>query len=134
MPSKKTDPITRDRRWIWYVVFVAIVAWVGLWGILQRQITAMTKLLFFVLLFLAIVSTFMPAIAYLNARFGRFRTARVYRVRFIRQSIEIGLFVVIIAWLQVQRTLDLPVGLVLVGVLILTEMFLMTREPPAKGQ
>ena len=133
MSSKKADPITQDRRWIWYVVFLALIAWLALWGVIQLAVNSATKLLFFVLLFLAIVSTFMPAVAYLNARFGRFCSVRVFRVRFVRQSIQIGLFVVVIAWLQMQRVLTLAIALVLIGVLILTEMFAMTREPPVKG-
>jgi hypothetical protein len=132
MSSKKADSITKDKRWIWYVVFVAIVAWLALWGIIQLTVSSMTKLLFFVLLFFAVASTFMPAIAYLNARFGRFSDVRVYRVRFVRQSLQIGLFVIVIAWLQMQRVLSLTLALILVGVLILTEMFLITREPPVK--
>jgi hypothetical protein len=132
MPSKKTDPITEDKYWIWYVVFIAIVAWLALWGVMQLGVSSITKVLFFVLLFFAIASTFMPAIAYLNARFGRFSSLRVYRVRFVRQSIQIALLVVIVAWLQMQRMLNLSIALILIGVIILTEMFLITREPPVK--
>ena len=88
---------------------------------------------FFGLLFLAIVSTFMPAIAYLNARFGRFSNARIYQLRFVRQSIQIGTFVVVVAWLQMQRALTLTITLILIGVLVLSEMFFITREPPVKG-
>ena len=132
MSSKKVDSITKDKRWIWYVVFVAIVAWLALWGVIHLAVNSVTKLLFFVLLFFAVASTFMPAIAYLNARFGRFSTVRVYRVRFVRHSLQVGLFVIIIAWLQMQRVLNLTIALILIGVFVLTEMFLVTREPPVK--
>jgi hypothetical protein len=133
MSSKKVDSITNDRRWIWYVVFVAIVAWLAMWGVIQLAVNSTTKFLFFVLLFVALTSTFMPAVAYLNARFGRFCSVQVFRVRFVRQSIQMGLFVVVVAWLQMRRVLTLSIALILIGVLVLTEMFFITREPPVKG-
>ena len=107
-----------------YIVFAAIVSWLVLWGVINLPVNSMTKVFFFSLLFFAITSTFMPAVAYLNARFGRFRSARVYRMRFVRQSIQIGVFVIVIAWLQMQRVLNLTTALILVGVFILVAVLL----------
>ena len=107
-------------------------AWVGLWGLLQLSVNAVTKSLFFVLLFLAIASTTLPPLAYLNARFGKFRTSQAYRVRFLRQSIWFGLLVTGLAWLQMQRALSTTLAVILMAVFVLIETFLITRELPAK--
>ncbi|MFL7809507.1 MAG: hypothetical protein AB8I80_12800, partial [Anaerolineae bacterium] len=72
-------------------------------------------------------------IAYLNARFGRFQSKRVYQVRFARQSLFSGALVVVVAWLQMQRSLSPTLALIVVAVFILTETFLITREAPADG-
>jgi len=113
-----------------YAVLVALLAWAGLWGVLQLPITDASTVIFFVLLFVAITSTAMPPVAYLNARFGQVDSQRVYRVRFIRQSIWMGTFVVIAGWLQTRRILTVTLALILLAVLALTETFLITREAP----
>ncbi len=112
-----------------YALFVAIVAWSALWGVIQLPVSSLAQVLFFAALFCAITSTLMPAIAYLNARFSSV-PPRVHRFRFIRQSSQIGLMVVIIAWLQMLRVLDWTLALIVVGVFALIETFLITRESP----
>lgn len=132
MPSSETDPTTQNKRWILYAVLVAIAAWLALSGIVRLAVNTLTKVLFFTALFLAVSSTLMPAVAYLNTRFGQAGHARFHRVRSIRQSIYAGLFVVAIAWLQMLRVLNLTITLILVGVFVLIETFLITRELPPK--
>jgi hypothetical protein len=126
----KFDPSKTDKRWMLYVIFVGLVAWIGWWSMVQLPINNLTTVLFFVLLFIAIGSTLMPALAYLNARFGRFHDERVYRLRFVRQSVFIGVFVILVAWLQMQRVLSSTLALILMAVFVLTETFLVTRESP----
>ena len=99
-------------------------------SVIQLPISSTTKMLFFGLLFAAVTTTMMPVVAYLNARFGRFRDARLYRVRFVRQSIWIGLFASVVAWLQARRMLEVTVGVILLAVLVLIEAFMITRENP----
>ena len=128
--AKKSDPAGPRRRWIIIVVLVALLAWMGLWGVVQLPITNASQVVFFALLFIATVSTVLPPIAYLNARFVTEISPRILRVRFVRQSIWLGLFVVIAGWLQTRRMLTVTLALILMAVLALTETFLITREAP----
>ena len=128
--AKKPDPASRDRRWMSYAVLIALLAWAGLWGVVQLPITGASQVVFFSLLFVAVSSTVMPAAAYLNARFGHSASERIHRVRFVRQSVWLGVFVVIAGWLQTRRILTVTLALILMAVLALTETFLITREGP----
>lgn len=115
-----------------YAVLIALLAWVGWWSIVQLPPNSVTLVLFFVLLFVAVGATLMPAIAYLNARFGRFRAKRVYVVRFVRQTLMVSGFVVIVAWLQLRDVLSPTLALIVMAVFVLTETFLVTRENPGE--
>jgi hypothetical protein len=127
------DPTKMDKRWMLWAILVALLAWSAMWSVIQLPVNTLTKVLFFVALFGAISATLMPAIAYLNARFGRFQSKRVYQVRFARQSLFSGAFIVVVAWLQMQRSLSPTLALILMAVFILTETFLITREAPTDG-
>ncbi len=120
------------RRWITYAVLTALVCWAILWGVVWLPVNRFTLGVFFVALAGAISGTLMPAAAYLNVRFATGRSARVYRHRAIRQSLQAGVFVSIAAWLQMLRVLDMTIVLILVGVLVLLETFWLTRDqqPP----
>ncbi len=132
MSSNKSNLVVRDnKRWIVYAVLAATLSWLALWGIIHVPVSGATKVFFLIALFFAVTSTLMPAIAYLNARFGGAVPARVYRLRFVRQSGQIGLFVTVVAWLQMQRVLDLTITLILIGVFALVETFLITRDTPS---
>ena len=132
MASKKTRAITTNKRWMIYVILIAFASWAGLWGITYLPINGTSKSVFFVLLFSAITSTMMPVVSYLNARFGKFSNVRTYGVRFVRQSIWIGLFLAVTAWLQMQRALNATLALILMAVLVLIETFMITREAPSE--
>jgi hypothetical protein len=129
----KFDPTKADKRWMLWAVLVALIAWSALWSVIQLPVNVLTKGLFFVSLFVAISATRMPAIAYLNARFGRFQSRRVYQARFARESLFVGAFIAIVAWLQMQRALSPTLALIIMAVFVLTETFLITREVPADG-
>jgi hypothetical protein len=126
----KFDPTKMDKRWMLWVILVALMAWSALWSVIQLPVNALTKALFFASFFVAISATLMPAIAYLNARFGQFQNKRVYQVRFARQSLFGGAFIAIVAWLQMQRALSPTLALIMLAVFALTETFLITREMP----
>ena len=124
------DPAKSDKRWMFGVVFLSILSWLALWGLVQLPVTAPTRALFFIVLFGGLTSTSMLPVAYLNARFGRCRDRRTFQARFVRQSIWLGLLIVILAWLQMRRILTTTLALILSAVFILTETFLLTRERP----
>lgn len=130
MATKKSKQVSGSKRWILYVVLIALLSWLGMLSVIQLSITPATKTLFFSLLFAAVTTTTMPVVAYLNARFGKFRDPRLYRVRFVRQSIWLGVFAAVVAWLQARRMLDATVGLILLAVLALIEAFMITRDNP----
>jgi hypothetical protein len=113
-----------------YAVLVAFLSWFGLCSVVQTTISTTTKTMFFVLLFVVVTSTMMPVVSYLNARFGTFADERLYRVRFVRQSVWIGVFVTVIAWLQMRRMLGTTRAMIMMAVLILIEVFMITRERP----
>jgi hypothetical protein len=126
----ESDPGKANRRWMPYVLLGALVSWAGWWAVIQLPINAVTKTAFLALLFVAVALTLVPAVAYLNARFGHLLDERVYRIRFVRQSLLGAAFVVVAAWLQMQRVLSVTLALILMAVFVLTETFLITREAP----
>ena len=132
----KYDPIAERRGWVLYAISIAIIAWVGLWSVvMQLPVNNTSKGLFFVLLFVSITCTVMPPAAYLNARFGRPRNRRTYRMRFARQSVWFGLFVVLAAWLRMEprRMLSTTLIVILMAVFLLIETFLVMRESSLRG-
>lgn len=124
------DPAKSSKRWMLFTILIAVLSWLGLWGLIQLPVTGPTRTLFLIVLLTAISSTSMPLTAYLNARFGRCRDERTFQARFVRQSIWLGLLIVILAWLQMRRILTTTLALILSAVFILTETFLLTRERP----
>jgi hypothetical protein len=132
--TQKPDQAGHGRRWITVAVLVALLAWMSLWGVVQLPITHASQGVFFAMLFVATASTVMPPVAYLNARFAHRHmpqsNPRTHRVRFVRQSIWLGVFVVVAGWLQTRRVLTVTLALILIAVLALTETFLITREVP----
>ncbi|MBN1640257.1 MAG: hypothetical protein JXA09_03400 [Anaerolineae bacterium] len=114
-----------------YALTVALIAWLAwLVVVVQLPVNPFTVVLFYAALFVAVGATLMPAVAYLNVRFGRFESRRVFQLRFLRQSILGGLFVVILTWMQMGRMLTTMLALILLSVFVLTETFLITREMP----
>jgi hypothetical protein len=128
----KFDPAQADKRWMLYAVLVALVAWLALWGLVHLPLTDSSQAIFFALLFVAVTSTVMPPIAYLNIRFGRCPAERTYQARFVRQSIWLGLFCVVTGWLQARRILTTTLAVIVIAVFFLTETFLLTRESPPR--
>jgi len=127
------DPATSDKRWMWYAILIAVLSWLGLWGLIQLPITGTTRVLWFALLLTGITSTVMPPISYLNARFGRCRDRRTFQARFVRQSIWLGLLIVVLAWLQMHRILTTTLAMILTAVFGLIETFLLTRDQPTSS-
>jgi hypothetical protein len=127
------DPTKSSKRWMLFVILIAVLSWLGLWGLIQLPVTGPTRTLFFVVLLAGVTSTTMPPVAYLNARFGRCRDQRTFQARFVRQSFWIGLLIVMLGWLQIRRILTTTLAMILTAVFILTETFLLTRERPLSG-
>jgi len=84
--------------------------------------------LFFFLLLTAITGTVLPVVRYLNMRLIPLTAEPPPGGVLVRQSVWVGLFVVVSAWLQILRVLTVPNVFFLALVFIVLEIFLRSRE------
>jgi hypothetical protein len=107
-----------------FVLFYVITQ---LWPV-PGQIFARPQLLFLIFMFLALSTGVAPIAAYMNYRFAKPDWLKRDRTRLFRQGTWVGLLGVLLAYLQLLRALNWATALVLVGVFIFIEAFLLTRE------
>ncbi len=109
-------------------ILVAVLSWVCL-GFLVNYTSpgTLTQSAFFLLLFVALMATFVPIAFYFNRRFANAENEEI-SVRAVRQSGVAALFLVLCAWLRMVRFLSWPVALLLLGVLGSIEVFMLTRR------
>lgn len=113
------------------VASVAMMAlgWLGLYQLVTTTLPRVgQRWLFFLLLEFAVTGTVLPFVRYLNIRFTPIDADLPPGGVLVRQSIWIGLFVVMCAWLQMPRVLNLPIAFFLGLVFIVIEGFLRSRE------
>jgi hypothetical protein len=107
---------------------MAGVSWVALYQLITTTAPlAFPRWLFFILFYIAATGTAMPFIWILNRRFSGNRYAATGGVM-LRQSMWVGLFAVIAAWLQMTRTLNPISAFFLALSMIVIEVFLRLRE------
>lgn len=113
-------------------VVLLIVGWGGLYWLVTTQIPRIGGQIwiFFVLLQMAITGTAIPLVRYINVRFTPIRAPLPPGGIIVRQSVWIGLYLVVCAWLQIPRVLTPIVALLLALVFIAIEGFLRLRELP----
>ncbi len=111
-------------------VVMMIGGWAGLyWLVTTQQVSLGPPIwMFFILLHIAVTGTVMPLVRYLNVRFTRIDRPLPPGGVIVRQSVWVGLFVVICAWMQIPRVLSTPVIFFLLLVFIVLEGFLRIRE------
>jgi len=120
------------------VLIAALVMFVFGWGGLYLLVTTQYPRLggqlwlFFVLLNIAVTGTVLPFVRYLNVRFTPITRELPPAGVIVRQSVWIGLYVVICAWLQIPRALSVPTAFLLAVVFIVIEVFLRVRESAAE--
>jgi hypothetical protein len=85
---------------------------------------------FFLLLHVAVASSALPFIRYLNLRFTPITRQPPAGDVLVRQSVWVGLFAVTCAWLQIARVLTPAVAFFVALALIVIEVFLRSREIP----
>lgn len=108
-----------------------IGGWGGLYWLTTTQIPRVgQRWIFFVLLFVAVTGTAVPAVRWLNVRLTPVTRILPPGGILVRQAIWIGLYVVLAAWLRIPRSLTLPVAFFLALALIVIEIFLRSREIP----
>lgn len=123
-----------QKRWIGGAIAVALISYASLYYLVFYVWTdpwivmAWPQPFFLLLLFLALGSTVIPVAAYLNQRFARPDWLEHDNLRLLRQGGWVGLWAVVLAYLQLIRALNWTIALVLTGVLVLVEAFFITRE------
>ncbi|MEQ8674814.1 MAG: hypothetical protein RLP44_18170 [Aggregatilineales bacterium] len=111
-------------------VVMMVFGWVGLfWLVTTQRVSLGPEIwLFFLLLHFAVTGTVLPIVRYLNVRFTRIDRPLPPGGVIVRQSVWVGLFVVVCAWMQIPRVLSVPVVFFLLLVFIVLEGFLRLRE------
>jgi len=106
-----------------------VLGWGGLYYLVANTLPRVgQRWMFFLLLQVAITGTVLPFVRYLNVRFTPVTSDLPPGGVIVRQSIWIGLFVVLCAWLQIPRVLNLPIAFFLGLVFVVIEAFLRNRE------
>ena len=91
-------------------------------------VLARPQLLLFIFTFLGLSTGMIPVVAYMNYRFARPNWLQRDKTRLFRQGTWVGLLGVLLAYLQLIRALNWVIAIVLVGVFIFIEVFLLIRE------
>lgn len=116
------------------VLVAALVMVIAGWGGLFLLVTTTRPRIgaelwaFFLLLHLAVTGTVLPVVRYLNMLVLPEGQMPPPGGVIVRQSVWVGLYAVLCAWLQILRMLTLPVALFLPVVFIVVEVFLRLRE------
>jgi uncharacterized protein YacL len=113
-----------SRRLGGLAIGMAVVSWAGLgYVVLTQSPSTVTKALFFPLIFLAIASAVIPCLAWLHERLGHEDEPAAV----LRQGAWAGLYVSLVAGLQMARLLDAIVAVVMAAIFVLLEVFLLQR-------
>ncbi|MGA9531903.1 MAG: hypothetical protein WBR18_04235 [Anaerolineales bacterium] len=113
-------------------IILGAIGWLGLFLLLTgTRPTVGPRWLFFFLWTLAACGTSLPFIWVLNRRFSRRRPAS--QATMLREALFVGLYAGLLAWLQVNRSLNLPLAVLLATGIIAIEWLLRGFDsgPPA---
>lgn len=106
---------------------LAAIGWPGLYLLMQAtQPTVGPRWLFFFLLTLAVTGTALPFVWLLRRRFAP--NSPVPAGVLVRQAIWVSLYVGLLVWLQVNRSLELSLAILLGLALIVFEWLLRLME------
>jgi len=123
MPRDSSERETHSpRALLGFLFLLALASWGGvLYLIANVEPTSLGQLLFFALLFVAVLTTSAPLSYGLHARRG---ASANLGGRALRQAIWVALFVVLGAWLQVLRVLTWYNALLILAILVLVELLI----------
>ncbi|MEA3345253.1 MAG: hypothetical protein U9Q78_03275 [Chloroflexota bacterium] len=117
-----------DRLLAGGMIIVALVAWGALgYLIFTTPPDPPYRIAFLALLLVASAASVAPMTLYLNRRFAAFQRGRD-QVGALRQSLWIGGFVMLCAWMRMGRGLSWAAALVFLGLFILLELLFAGRE------
>ena len=131
MAQKRPDRMPNDH--VGALISGGMMIFVGWGGLALLIISPPPRLgaelwLFFFLLLTAITGTVLPIVRYLNMRLTPLTAEPPPGGVLVRQSVWVGLFVVVATWLQILRVLTVPNAFFLALVFIVLEIFLRSRE------
>ena len=119
--------ITSIRPFLFIGLLLSLFGWVGLvYVILYTLPTLGPRWLFFFFLVMGMSGSSMPVIAFLHLRFPGNPPSAAGVV--VRQSIWVGIYGGLLAWLQLGRVLDTPRAVFLAVGFILIEILVRLRE------
>jgi hypothetical protein len=126
-PVDKPSPTISVVHFLPSAIFLIVVGWGGLYALIQlTSPNGGTRWLFFCLLIMGVTGLILPLAAWLNARFPSSPPVTNFIV--IRQALWGGVFMAIVAWLQIGRVLNPAMALLLAVGLIIIEWLLRLRE------
>jgi hypothetical protein len=123
----------RPKSWVFASILVAMVCLFGGYFIVTRLwpdpdiILGGPQLLLLIFLFAGLGAAATPVNAFLNHRFAKPGWAERDKLRLARQGAWVGFWGVLLAYLQLIKALNWTIAIVLAGVFILIEIFLLTR-------
>ncbi|GAB1421571.1 hypothetical protein MASR2M15_17440 [Anaerolineales bacterium] len=111
-------------------LFLAVICWLAAYQLVMTRLPRISGdlWLFFLLLQIAITTTVLPIVRYLNVRFTSMDRPVPAVGVIVRQSVWVGLFVVTCIWLQIPRALSLPIMILIGTLFIALEVFIRSRE------
>lgn len=124
----------KQRYWVLGALVILTGSASGLYYVISRlppephRMFARPQIIFFLLTFLMLSAGTVPFAAFFNHRFANPAWPERDWGRLLRQGCMVGGGGILLLYLQLQRTLNWTVGLVLVGVLVLIEFYFLTRE------
>ena len=124
----------RPKWWVAISLVVAGISFFALYYIINnlwpssQTIFTRPQLLLLTFVFLGLSAGTVPVAAFFNQRFASAGWFKRDKTRLIREGAWVGLFSVILLYLQLLRALNWTIVLVLAGVFILIEIFFLTRD------
>ncbi len=123
----KTDSQKFFRSFFPLSLVLTIIGWGGLFIIIQSTLPTLgPRWLFFFLSVIALTGPSIPLVYFLNKRFPS--EPPVEGMVILRQSLWVGIFGSMVAWLQLGRVLTPGLALILAGVFVLIEFLLRMFE------
>jgi hypothetical protein len=133
----------RQKWWVFGSVVVAVLSSFCLYYIVNRicpgsgtvdrlcpdpeMAFSWPLLLFFTFMFLGLIASTVPVSAFLNHRFSKPGWPERDKIRLVREGVWVGLFGVLLTYLQLVRALNWTIAAVLAGVFVFIETFFLTR-------
>ena len=119
--------MTSVRSTIPAAVFLALIGFAGLAYLFVDALPTLgARWLFFFLGVLAVTGVFLPVAAFLNLRFPTEPPANLNAI--LRESLWVGIYVAMLAWLQLGRVLTPLLSLLIFVGLALVEFLIRLRE------